>query len=233
MWPKPVPVDVAIVTRGEVLVTVDEEGKSRIKDVYTISAPISGKVLRRHLEPGDQVKKDDTVVATIEPTAPPFLDVRVMRELEAQAAAAKAAVALAEAEVRQAQSELDFAEAELERARTLARSRTIAERALEKTKLDVDTRRASLARAKSNLEVRKREMESAEARLIPPEEHWKGEVPVGCCVKVHAPVSGRSCASSRRARRWSQRGRHWSRLAIRRTWRSWWSCSPPMRLRCA
>jgi HlyD family secretion protein len=93
--------------------------------------------------------------------------------------------------VRQAQSELDFAEAELERARTLARSRTIAERALEKAKLDVDTRRASLARAKSSLEVRKRHMESAEARLIPPEEHWKGEVPVGCCVKVHAPVSGR------------------------------------------
>ena len=63
------------------------------------------------------VKKDDTVVAIIEPMAPPFLDVRAMRELEAQAAAAKAAVALAEAEVRQAQSELEFAEAELARAR--------------------------------------------------------------------------------------------------------------------
>jgi HlyD family secretion protein len=123
MWPKPVPVDVAVVTRGDVLVTVDEEGKTRIKDVYTVSAPISGKVLRRHLEPGDTVRKDHTVVATIEPTAPPFQDVRVMRELEAQAAAAKAAVALAEAEVRQAQSELDFAEAEpKERARSPDRS---------------------------------------------------------------------------------------------------------------
>jgi HlyD family secretion protein len=191
MWPKPVPVDVAVVTRGDVLVTVDEEGKTRIKDVYTVSAPISGKVLRRHLEPGDTVRKDHTVVATIEPTAPPFQDVRVMRELEAQAAAAKAAVALAEAEVRQAQSELDFAEAEHERARTLARSQHIAERALEKAKLDADTRRAALARAKSSLEVRRREVESAQARLIAPEEHWKGEVPVGCCVKVHAPVSGR------------------------------------------
>ena len=107
-------------------------------------------MLRRHLEPGDQVKKDYTVVATIEPTAPPFLDVRVMRELEAQAAA-KATVALAEAEVRQAQSDLDFAEAEHERARTLARSQHIAERALEKAKLDADMRRAALARAKSSL----------------------------------------------------------------------------------
>ena len=130
LWPKPVAVDLAEVTQGKVLVTVDEEGKTRIKDVYTVSAPISGKVLRRLLEPGDPVKKDDTLVAIIEPTAPPFLDVRTLRELEAQAAAARAAVALAEAEVRQAQSELGFAEAELGRANALAHSRTIAERAL-------------------------------------------------------------------------------------------------------
>jgi HlyD family secretion protein len=191
LWPKPVPVDVARLSLGPVLVAVDEEGRTRIKDVYTVSAPISGKVLRRHLEPGDPVKHDDTVVATIEPTAPPFLDLRVMRELEAQVAAAKAAVALAEAEVRQAQSELEFAEGEHKRARLLAQSQNIAERALEKAKLDADTRRAALARAKSNLEVRKREVESAQSRLIGPEEHWKGEVPVGCCIKVHSPVSGR------------------------------------------
>ena len=48
-----------------------------------------------------------------------------------------------------------------------------------------------MARAKANLEVRKRELESAQARLIGPEEAWKGEVPVGCCVTVRAPVSGR------------------------------------------
>jgi HlyD family secretion protein len=191
LWPKSVPVDVGQVTRGPMLVTVDEEGKTRIKDVYTVSAPISGKVLRRHLEPGDPVKQDDTVVATIEPTAPPFLDVRVLRELEAQVAAAKAAVALAEAEVRQAQSELEFAEGEYARAGKLARSEAIAQRALEKAKLDAETRRAALARAKSSLEVRRREVESAQARLIGPEEHWKGEVPVGCCVTVRAPVSGR------------------------------------------
>ncbi len=191
LWPKPVAVDLAEVTQGKVLVTVDEEGKTRIKDVYAVSAPISGKVLRRLLEPGDPVKKDDTLVAIIEPTAPPFLDVRTLRELEAQAAAARAAVALAEAEVRQAQSELGFAEAELGRANALAHSKTIAVRALEKARLDVDTRRAALARAASNLEVRKREVESAQARLTAPDEAWKGEVPVGCCVNVRAPVSGR------------------------------------------
>ena len=187
MWPKPVGVDLAEVSQGTVLVTVDEEGKTRIKDVYAVSAPISGKVLRRLLEPGDPVKKDDTLIAIIEPTAPPFLDVRTLRELEAQAAAARAAVALAEAEVRQAEFELTFAEAELARANALARTKVIAERAQEKARLDVDTRKAAVARATSNLEVRKREVESVQARLTAPEEQWKGEVPVGCCVNVRAP----------------------------------------------
>ena len=191
MWPKPVGVDFAQVTKGPLLVTVDEEGKTRIKDVYTVSAPISGKLVRLSLEAGDRVKKDVTTVAIIEPNAPPFLDVRALRELEAQIEASKAAVALAEAEVRQAESELEFAESELTRARALMRSKTISERAMERARIDADTRRAALARAKSNLDVRKREQESAQARLTAPEEAWKGEVPVGCCVTVRAPVSGR------------------------------------------
>ena len=53
MWPKPVPVDIAQVSLGPMRVTVDEEGKTRIKDVYAVSAPVGGKVLRRTLEPGD------------------------------------------------------------------------------------------------------------------------------------------------------------------------------------
>ena len=191
MWPKPVTVELAELRKGPLLVTVDEEGKTRIKDVYTVSAPITGKLVRLSLEAGDRVKKDVTAVAVIEPMAPPFLDVRATRELEAQVEAGKAAVALAEAEINQAAAELEFAESELTRARTLSRSKTISERALERARIDVDTRRASLARAKSSLEVRKRELESAQARLIGPEEAWKGEVPVGCCVTVRAPVSGR------------------------------------------
>ena len=56
------------------------------------------------------------------------------------------------------------------------RTKAISERAMERARIDVDTRRAALARAKASLEVRKRELESAQARLIGPEEQWKGEV---------------------------------------------------------
>ena len=170
---------------------MDEEGKTRIKDVYTVSAPITGKLVRLSLEAGDRVKKDVTTVAIIEPMAPAFLDVRATRELEAQLEAAKASVALAEAEINQAAAELQFAQSELGRAQSLIKTKTISERALERARIDVDTRQASLTRAKANLDVRKRELESAQARLIGPEEAWKGEVPVGCCVTVRAPVNGR------------------------------------------
>lgn len=191
LWPKPVPVELAEVRKGPLIVTVDEEGKTRIKDVYAVSAPITGKLVRLALEAGDRVKKDVTIVAVIEPMAPPFLDVRTTRELEAQIEAAKAAVALAEAEVNQAAAELEFAESELKRASALIGTKAISERAMERARIDVDTRRAALARAKSSLEVRKRELESGQARLITPEEQWKGEVAVGCCVNVRAPASGR------------------------------------------
>jgi HlyD family secretion protein len=191
LWPKPVPVEVTAVRKGPLVVTVDEEGKTRIKDVYAVSAPITGKLVRLALEAGDRVKKDVTIVAVIEPMAPPFLDVRTTRELEAQIEAAKAAVALAEAEVNQAAAELEFAESELKRASALIGTKAISERAMERARIDVDTRRAALARAKSSLEVRKRELESGQARLIGPEEQWKGEVAAGCCVNVRAPASGR------------------------------------------
>lgn len=192
LWPKPVPVDVAEVRRGPLTVTVDEEGKVRIKDVYTVSAPITGKLVRLSLEAGDRVKKDVTIIASIEPMAPAFLDVRITRELEAQLEAAKAAVALADAEIKQAAAEMWFAESELTRAQTLSKTKAISERTLERARIDVETRQAALTRARAGLDVRQRELESSRARLIGPEEAWKGEeVPRGCCVTVRAPVSGR------------------------------------------
>ena len=58
-------------------VTVDDdEAKTRVKDVYTVSAPIAGKVLRNPREVGDQVTADETVVAVMQPMRPSFLDVR-------------------------------------------------------------------------------------------------------------------------------------------------------------
>jgi HlyD family secretion protein len=189
-WPQPIPADIAEIGTGTLEVTVDEEGMTRIRDLYAVSAPIAGKVLRSPLEVGDQVNSHDTVVAIIEPTAPAFLDVRSRRETEAAAAAAEAAVALAQAQVTEAESQLSFAVSEAKRADELARRGTIAERTHEQALVQVDTSKARLASANATLEVRKRELESAKARLIGPEEVEQDAADASCCVQVHAPVDG-------------------------------------------
>ena len=45
-WPAPVRVDLAAVARGPMEVTVEDDGRTRVRHVYTVSAPIAGRVLR-------------------------------------------------------------------------------------------------------------------------------------------------------------------------------------------
>jgi HlyD family secretion protein len=107
--PQPVPADLAEVVRGTLKVTVEDEGRTRVKEVYVVSAPVGGRVLRIERHVGDPVKAGETVLATIRPTDPTFLDLRGKRQAEAAAHGAEAAVQLAEAELKRVQAELVFA----------------------------------------------------------------------------------------------------------------------------
>src|SRR5262245_27730575 len=82
--PKPVPVDFGTVQRGLLRVTVDEDGKTRIKERFVISAPLAGQLLRVELKPGAMIKAGDTLLAVIEPSDPALLEVRVKAEAEAR-----------------------------------------------------------------------------------------------------------------------------------------------------
>lgn len=198
-WPRPVPVDIATVAIGPMQVTVDDEGKTRVRHIYTVSAPIAGKVLRisnpdnkrgMSLHVGDHVIANETVVAIMQPTIPTFIDVRSREELQATVAAADAAIVLAEAEIRRIQAALEFSRDELQRAQTLSRSGTISTKALEKAQLDVTTNEAALASAKAQLGVRRSERTAIAARLIDPASVG---APSGanCCIQIRAPVTGR------------------------------------------
>jgi HlyD family secretion protein len=190
LWPQPVPVDMGAIKPGPLEVTVEDEGITRIREVYTVSAPIGGKMLRSPREVGDEVNANKTLVAEIAPTDPTFLDVRSQRVNEAAVQAAQAGVDLAEAQVKQARSQLEFARNDLRRAEELAVSRTISARALDKAKLDVDSGEAAVASAIATLEVRRRELESARARLIQPGEADTGEPSASCCIEVRSPIDG-------------------------------------------
>lgn len=187
-WPKPISVDIATVQRGALEVTVEDEGITRIRDVYTVSAPMTGKMLRTDRRVGDEVVAGETVVAVIEPIDPAFLDIRTQRVSEAAVDAAKAAVDLAEAQLAEARSQLQFTRSELRRATELAAREAISARALEKAKIDVAAAEAAVASAVATVEVRRRELESARARLIQPGDPETKTAT--CCIKIRAPVSG-------------------------------------------
>ncbi len=190
-WPQAVPVDLAEASRGALEVTVDDEGRTRVKDVYVVSAPVAGRVLRIEAQAGDKVTAGQTVLATIEPTDPTFLDVRSQAKAEATAKAAEAVKALAEAEIARARAELVFARAELTRARTLIARDAISKRALDRAELEVITRRAAVATAEARLRVRSFELQTARASLIAPGGDGASGGGPRCCVQVRPPVSGR------------------------------------------
>lgn len=185
LWPRPLEVETAAVANRDIEVAVEEEGKARIRDVFTVSAPISGQMLRVSLHAGDEVEKDKTVIASIRPADPGLLDARSRGVAEAAAEAFRAGVDLGSAEVHQAEAQLAFLTGELDRATRLIKQGTISERAFEKARLDADTAAATLESARASLMVRKRELERAEAALI--ETPARGT----CCTEVRAPVSGR------------------------------------------
>lgn len=192
LWPKPVGIDIGDVTTGPMVVSVEEEGKTRIKDVYVVSAPQSGIVLRSPLLAGDPIAKDKTLVAELQPAHPPFIDVRTRLELIASIKAAEAAVRLAEAELEQAQADQRFADAEVARARALAKTSTISAQVLEKTEHAAFVAKAAVEKANANVTVQRRQLESVQAKLTDPrDEMLDGLAQAGCCVEVRAPVSGR------------------------------------------
>ena len=188
--PRAVPVDLVSVERGALTVTVDEEGETRVRDVFVLSAPVAGRLHRIELDVGDEVIAGETLVAQIEPADPGFLDVRDEREARAAVQAAASALELSRAEVDEAKAELDFARSDLERARQLIRKNTISQRTFDDAERAFKTRSAELATTEARLRIREFELEQARAHLLSPVEtrNLAGEC---VCVPITAPVGGR------------------------------------------
>ncbi len=189
LMPKPVAADLATVDRGVIEVTIDEEGVARIRDVYKVSATVGGNLDRFPLEVGDPVKRDTTVIAEIRPSAPSFLDERTRRELEAAVGAAAAAVRLAEAELSRAQADLRMRESDLDRSEQLRQRNIISPKAMDEAETAADSARAAVQQSEANLELRRSELTSAEARLIQPGGEDDNNAGT-CCMEIRAPVDG-------------------------------------------
>jgi HlyD family secretion protein len=188
LWPRPVEVETATIGPRDIAVTLEEEGKTRVREVFIVSAPVAGRMTRLDLHPGDAVKANETVVALMRSSAPELLDTRSRRIAQFRVDAAIAAVDLANAELSQSEAQAVFLRAELERANVLSQRGALAARMLDKARLDLATAEAAIASARANLAVRRQELESAKAQLIEVEDP---DPEGGCCVRVFAPVSGK------------------------------------------
>jgi HlyD family secretion protein len=185
MWPTTTPVDVAVVARGPLLVTVDEEGVTRVRDRFIVSAPLSGRILRIELDPGDRVKRGQ-VVAQVRAEAPPLLDARTRAEGEAGVESARAALGRARAEEERARATLAQAQRDLARTRELAATGAIAKQQAETQEVDVRVAEETVNAAAFAVRAAMSELQRAQVRLAP----LSPEAPIGRVVSVTAPVDG-------------------------------------------
>ncbi|MBT8112128.1 MAG: HlyD family efflux transporter periplasmic adaptor subunit [Gammaproteobacteria bacterium] len=188
--PQPIPVDLIKVTQGPMIVTVEEEGETRVKDVYMLSAPVTGHMLRIDAEVGDDVIAAETLVAQIRPINPEFLDKRSEEEARAAIKTAEASLALTEAQLVEAQSEFDFAVTELERANKLIQQQVIPQRALDNAKRDYKSKRAGVNTAKAALRARQFELAQARAHLVSPADVQINDQDCQC-VTILSPITGK------------------------------------------
>ena len=191
MIPRPVPVETALVTKGKFTATVDEDGKTRIRERYVVAAPLAGRLTRVRLKAGDAVQADD-VVAAILPSPVPFLDERSRREAEERLGAADATHERTKASVERAQAQAAQAKADLDRARTLAQRGVASAQTLEHAELAMRVAERDLRAAEFQDHAAEHDAEQAKALLAQygengasPPERWNVAAPVsGLVLKV-------------------------------------------------
>ena len=168
-WPVPTLVDTAKVTRGPMTVSVTDDGVTRARDVFIVSAPVTGYLSRIELEAGDKVVRGTLITRmTGRPSAP--LDQRSRQELQG-------ALASSEAAVSGAQSSLVQARADLARAEALAERGFLPRAQLEAARTRVSTGEANVAQARA---------EAARIRTLLTQPLG----PSGQAVPVFAPSNG-------------------------------------------
>lgn len=185
----PVAVDLHTITRGPLEVTVDADGKTRIRDLFEVAAPISGTALRSPVEVGDDVTGGETIVAIVEPIAPSLLDARTRLQGEASLQEARAALNVAETDLRKSQEDEVFAQSQFDRVQTLVERNVSSITRLEDASQKLAIAKAGVEAARARIEMAKGTLERVEAGLLAPGAVAASED--SCCVELRAPVDGK------------------------------------------
>jgi len=185
--PRAATVDMTQVTKGPLVVTVEEEGKTRVMDRYVVSAPMAGYARRIDLNVGDAVKAGQSLVA-IEPARSDALDPRTRAQANAQVHAAEASVSAARENAVAAAAQADLAREELARAQSLRQSNFVSEQALDKARSEVRRTQAAKLAADHGVNVARFELDMARAAVANTTRLSGGSPEL---LNVRAPVAAR------------------------------------------
>ncbi len=144
--PKPLAVETGSVAPRQLQVTVDEDGRTRVKDRFVVSSPLMANAARSELSPGDEVTPQ-TVIARLLPNAPALLDTRSRAEAAARVEATSVAERQSHATIERVRASLEFAEHEVTRVTELHARGAVPDRALDQARLEVTTLQQELASA--------------------------------------------------------------------------------------
>lgn len=182
--PRPVAVEAGVVQAGRFEQGIEEDGRTRLRDRYSVSAPVAARLTRIVLREGDRVRAGDTV-AVLLPVMSSMIDDRTAREAAARHAAASAGVQRAGARVDRARIAVEEAQLELHRMEKLAREGFLSASRLDSARLGLSAVQREQEAARAEREVALQERAQAAAVLQPP-----GPVQAGQPLAVRSPVDG-------------------------------------------
>ena len=183
--PNPVEVEVAEVARGPLVVTVNEDGRTRVKDRYIVSAPITGNLARLDLEAGDAIEEGQ-VLARLVPLPPPLLDSRTRAEAKARVDAAQAATRQSQAAINRARHERDFAKQESERALAVVQQGGLARSDADRAVSTYRSAQEQLSSANFGARVAEHQLKLAQTALL----QLSGKAEDAEQLEINSPVAG-------------------------------------------
>lgn len=187
--PQPVGVETAPVRLGAFEQTVSDDGKTRVRERYVVSAPLAGRVDRVRLRAGDAVEQGQTV-AILKPSVPPFIDARTQVELEARVSGAEAQRLRAAAELEKSRAQLDHAKADMARAEKLAGQGFVSANAREEAQLTLRTAEKGLDAARFAEEAARHDVSQARAALVRYRAEGAGKALGATRWEVKSPIRG-------------------------------------------
>lgn len=192
-WPRAVLVDMGQVTRSNLMVLIEEEGRTRVAESYVVSTPVAGRLLRVQIHPGDAVLRGETVVAEMRPTNPVVLDVRTREQALAAVDAAQAGLRVAKADLNAAQAAEELALADLRRNQLLIANEIVSQAALDRANSAARAASANRETAEAAISLREAEVANAKAQLIDFENDGttNGNTAQTETYPIYAPINGR------------------------------------------